>query len=428
MKILRFTLMNYPSTNGGDKLAPLPLRQELIGRLRNITKLKHWQMAVAEAVQNSMDAIIDAKCSGKISIEIDRANDLASSGDGGNPIKTIVVRDNGVGFDDGNYQSFCTPDSLKKQKRGGKGLGRLACLQAFQRIRVYSIYKNGVGWNERKLVLQSEVPELTGTETASEKTDYLTEVRLEDLKPEFEPAALVSIDSLAEWLSEHFLAALVERPAWLESLTIPEGKNSFELMRVIEGGAAWVEKFKIRGYDFKAVCYSISSDEKKDMVRLVAGGRIVNSNTQPLDFYVSHLSSISDKKPHLVLIYSPFFDEHVNDARNGVAFAEEGDGGLLQITAPEFREACANAFKDRLAQQLQTSTDKFKERISEIVTKDAPYYRPLLLGFFSSKDFLKLSTHSSDEDILSALDSYKRRDAVKLKQESRATRKAKSGR
>ena len=364
MKILRFGSMNDPQINGGDKLAPLPLRQELVGRLRNITKLKHWQMAVAEAVQNAMDAIIDGKRGGKISIQIERANDLASSGDGGNPIKTIVVRDNGVGFDDANYQSFCTPDSLKKQKIGGKGLGRLACLQAFQRLRVQSVYKNGEGWKERKLVLQSETPELSGTEGPTDKAQHSTEIRLENLRPEFESAALITVEGLAEWLSEHFLAALVEKPTWLESLTILEGKENFELTKVIEGGAAWVEKFKIRSYEFKAVCYSISSDDKKDMVRLVAGGRIVNSNTQPLDFYVSHLSSISDKKPHLVLIYSSFLDEHVNDARNGVTFAEEGDGGLLQITAPEFREACANAFKNQLSQQLQASTDKFKERIS----------------------------------------------------------------
>ncbi len=120
MKTSTFSFMKQPLINGGDKWATLPLRQELVGRLRNITKLKHWQMAVAEAIQNSMDAIIDAKRPGKISIEIERANDLASSGDGGNPIKTIIVRDNGVGFDEGNYQSFCTPlesgtFSLRKQ-------------------------------------------------------------------------------------------------------------------------------------------------------------------------------------------------------------------------------------------------------------------------------------------------------------------------
>jgi hypothetical protein len=51
----------------------------------------------------------------------------------------------------------------------------------------------------------------------------------------------------------------------------------------------------------------------------------------------------------------------------------------------------------------------------------------LLLGFFGSKEFTGLSTSSRDEEILSALDTYKRRDAIKLKQESRRLAKLKSG-
>ena len=49
-----------------------------------------------------------------------------------------------------------------------------------------------------------------------------------------------------------------------------------------------------------------------------------------------------------------------------------------------------------------------------------------MLGFFASKEFTNLGTGSRDEDILSALDSYKRRDAIKLKQESRRLSKLKS--
>ena len=417
--------MSDVANNSPDHLVPVQLRQELAGRLRNISKLKHWQMAVAEAVKNSMDAIEDSGRSGRISIVVERGKDLASTGNGGKPVKTIIVRDNGVGFNEQNFVSFSTPDSLQKLKRGGKGLGRLACLQAFERIRVHSVYKNGE-WKERKLVLQCDPPELAATESPAADADSSTEVRLENLRPEFDSTAVITFDGLAEWLAEHFLPLLVERPKWLEALTLTDGKEHTDLMRVIEGGAEWVQTFKIHGYDFRAVCYPITSEEKKDMVRLVACGRIVNANTQPLDFYLPHLSSIDTQQSHLVLIYSPFFDEHVNDARNGVTFAEEGDTGVLLITAPEFREACAGAFKANLGKHLQQSDDKFKERIANVVVREAPYYRPLLLGFFTSKEFTALSASSRDEDILSALDSYKRRDAVKLKQESRRLSKLKS--
>lgn len=402
------------------QLTPVPLRLELNGRLRNISKLKHWQMAVAEAVKNAMDAISESGQRGAITIEVKREtlgnfiieDDLP-------PIKSITVRDNGVGFNAENYQSFCTPDSLRKQKYGGKGLGRLTCLQAFNRVRVQSVFRDNGSWKERNILFQCEQPELSSELNDAQSTASSTLVHLENLRPEFEAGSRMTFDSLAEWLGEHFLPSLVERPKWLESLTLVDGKDRIDLTLVIEGGAEWIQKFSIRGYEFRTVCYSLNSEGKADMVRLVAGSRIVHANTQPLDFYLPHLEKIAEDKSHVVLIYSPFFDEHVNDARNGVSFAEKGDGTLLGVTAPEFREACANAFRESLGNHIEKSNDKFKERIKQVVSKEAPYYKPLLMGFFDGKEFTNLSAGSSDEEILSALDTFKRRDAQKMKQESR---------
>lgn len=410
-----------------EKLAPVPLRQELVGRLRNMGKLRHWQMAVAEAVHNALDSIADSGRSCGISVEIERGSDLATDGGGSRPVKAIVVRDDGVGFCDENFLSFCTPDSRQKEKGGGKGLGRLTCLQAFRCIRVHSVFKGADGWRERELVLQCESPVLQAKESASSATAFSTEVRLEELRPEFEAGATVGFDQLAEWLAEHFLPALVERPEGLASFALKEGKENVELTRLIEGASEWVQRFVVGRYEFRAVCYGVSSNGKGDMVRLVAGGRIVHANTRPLEFYLPHLASISQARPHLVLVYSSFFDEHVNDARNGVSFAEEGDGVLLGLTAPQFREACGGALKVSLGKALEKSVDEFKARISEVVGKEAPYYRPLLLGFFGSKEFTGLSTSSRDEEILGALDTYKRRDAMKLRQESRRLARARSG-
>src|SRR5690242_1555027 len=76
-----------------EKLVPVPLRQELAGRLRNMGKLKHWQMAVAEAIHNALDSVAESGRSCEISVEIIRGADLASTGGGGKPVKTIIVRD-----------------------------------------------------------------------------------------------------------------------------------------------------------------------------------------------------------------------------------------------------------------------------------------------------------------------------------------------
>src|SRR5215204_4159736 len=93
-------------------LEPVPLITELGGRQRNITKVKNWFMAVAESIQNAMDAISDSGPGGKVTVTIERRADLASMGGSGPaPIKCVVVEDNGVGFDHQNFTSFCTPDS-----------------------------------------------------------------------------------------------------------------------------------------------------------------------------------------------------------------------------------------------------------------------------------------------------------------------------
>ena len=192
------------------------------------------------------------------------------------------------------------------------------CLQAFKQIVVQSTYRNGAGARRREFIFQSESPELAAADYESDSNDLLTELRLLDLRDEYASTSAVDFETVTDWLVEHFLPALVEKPSWLSSLVISDGKHQADLTNIVEGGAQWSEEFAIRSYEFRAVCYSVSSAERKtDMVRLVAGSRIVNANTQPIEFFLPHLATIADDVAHMVLVHSPFFDEHVNDARNG---------------------------------------------------------------------------------------------------------------
>ena len=384
-------------------------------------------MGIAEAIQNSLDAISDSGHPGWITVEIQRDHDLVSPSGGARPIRSVVIRDNGIGFNDVNFESFSTPDTQLKVAKGGKGVGRLMWLQAFKQISVDSVYRNGASARRRQFVFQIESPELAAADTESSSTELVTEVRLLDLRDNYSTTSTVTFETITDSLVEHFLPALVEKPAWLKSLTISDGNKRADLTKVVEGGAEWSQEFTIRTYRFRAVCYAISAGEKKtDMVRLVAAGRIVNANTQPIEFFLPHLGTIADEVPHIILVHSPFFDEHVNDARNGVSFDDEADGALLGVTAAEFRTACAEALKKHLGPRLQSSANDFKERVEAVVSREARYYRPLLVGFFDSKEFENLSAHCRDEDILAALDAYKRRDALKLRQESKRLAKLQS--
>jgi hypothetical protein len=400
-------------------LAPVPLQLELGGRLRNIGRPKHWYMAVAEAIKNSLDAIEDSRRKGWVEVRLERGKDLASEG-GIGPVRDVVVRDNGVGFNEPNFASFCRPDSLYKFNRGGKGLGRLVCIQAFRQVQVVSVYREGKEWKTREFLLQAEAPELSQITAANGASDWKTEVRLADLREDYLTTAAVQFDQLVDWLSEHFLPALLEKPSWLESLVVKDGRKEKDLTHLVSGGAIWSANFKVKNYDFYAGCYALKTAAKPDMVRLVAGGRVVDANTRSLEHYLPHLEKISDKNTHVVLVRSPFLDEHVNNARNGVSFCEDGEeDALLGITASQFKTGLAEALKKPLSQHLTSSDNQLKSHVEEVVRQEAPYYRPLLLGYFESKDFSDLSKSARNEEILASLDAYKRRDAINLKKESR---------
>jgi hypothetical protein len=410
-------------------LIQVPLEMELAGRLRNIGRPKHWYMAIAEAVKNSMDAIEEANDSAKrdgwIEVSLQRVEDLASKGGAVRPVKHVTIRDNGVGFDEKNFKSFCKPDSLYKATRGGKGVGHLVCIQTFHKMQVESVFQEDKTWKKRNFVFQQEAPELAQSLEVDGEDNWLTEVKLSGLRDAYDSQAAIQVEQLLDWLTEHFLPALLEKPSWLRSLVLKDGRKTKDLMQLVSGGAAWSEAFKVKNYDFAAKCYALKKMGKSDMVRLVAGGRVVDANTRSIEHYIPHLERVSDEATHVVLVRSPFFDEHINDARNGVSFSEEGEeSAILGITAAQFRQRLAEALTKPLEMFIDRSVQELKKKVVKVVQEDAPYYKPLLLGYFESKDFIDLQKSARNEEILTSLDGYRRRTAINLKKESKRLAKA----
>ena len=55
-------------------------------------------------------------------------------------IESFIIEDNGIGFDDNNFYSFTTSDSLYKISKGGKGVGRLLWLKEFKSVNIESVF------------------------------------------------------------------------------------------------------------------------------------------------------------------------------------------------------------------------------------------------------------------------------------------------
>ena len=93
---------------------------------------------VIEPIPNAMFAIEDEfddrVSEGRIDISVSHLSDPAKI--------TIEVADDGIGLDQERYGAFCTIDTDFKRSKGGKGVGRLFWLDAFDGITIESGYRD----------------------------------------------------------------------------------------------------------------------------------------------------------------------------------------------------------------------------------------------------------------------------------------------
>ena len=121
-------------------------KTSLIGKINNLPPFKNEALLpVFEAVANSIQAIEEKKnlSTGKITIEIIRDKQKSLKGiDVEKKTTGFEITDNGIGFDDVNYESFLTAETTHKLEKGGKGVGRFFWLKAFDYVEIESVYHN----------------------------------------------------------------------------------------------------------------------------------------------------------------------------------------------------------------------------------------------------------------------------------------------
>jgi Histidine kinase-, DNA gyrase B-, and HSP90-like ATPase len=172
---------------------------------------------VMEAVSNSIHAITErfdeeAGKRGRVDVTVVRDYEVHD-----HPIIGFDIEDNGVGFTGENYKSFLTPDSRHKEKRGGKGVGRLAWLKVFEQVEIDSIFHEGGSFHHRhfkfRLADQDQV-EIVIDEKLEKPTDPKTRISFRGFEPRFAsrcPAKQGILHCAFSLTSFHFLLAGMRR-------------------------------------------------------------------------------------------------------------------------------------------------------------------------------------------------------------------------
>jgi hypothetical protein len=193
---------------------------DLPGRIKN-TKLpvSGALLPILEAVVNSIQAVDEAPHpeNGVIRVHLER--DLAQQsfpsevvGVVLGPVRSVTIRDNGIGFTDVHYKSFCTADTRQKASIGGKGIGRFLWLKAFDHAEIESTFRAPDGKHyRRKFTLGLTTVGVEDHALAEIPVDEPvgTSVRLCDYRPEFQAEVPHSSETVGRKIVEHCLEHFV---------------------------------------------------------------------------------------------------------------------------------------------------------------------------------------------------------------------------
>jgi len=244
----------------------MSIQTNLHGRLRNTSlPASNGMLPVYEAVSNAIHAIEDASISlqnGEITVQINRDGQSIISFDqaskrGGSDAKGDIIgftiTDNGIGFNDDNMKSFLTLDSEYKAERGGRGVGRLLWLKAFDRASIESVYDDkGSGRKKRTFTftVNQGVTKQTTVDSAHERRH--TQVCLSGFAKRFRAPTPKTARVIANHLFEHCLWYFV-RPGGAPTIKVVDGDETIDLEDVYHEhmvAAASTESIDLKGVKF----------------------------------------------------------------------------------------------------------------------------------------------------------------------------------
>ncbi len=158
-----------------------------------------------EAVINSIQSIEDAHITnGKIEIVIEREKQMNLFEQWETDVENIVIIDNGIGFNDDNYNSFDTYASEFKIQKGCKGVGRMMWLKAFCEVNVESVFDEMDKKKRRKFLFDTNnaVHDMSMAEVDAD-VPRVTQIRLMGLRGQYKGNCPKKIDTIARNILNH---------------------------------------------------------------------------------------------------------------------------------------------------------------------------------------------------------------------------------
>lgn len=404
------------------------MRIDLAGRVAKIRLDKQQPlMPLVEAVINSLHAIEDTdQVDSEIRIIAHREAGmrLGEEAERLAPIDSFTVEDNGIGFTDENQRSFETSDSSYKRDRGGKGIGRLLWLKAFERAEVESTFGFGSLMKRRfTFALPDGIDAVPALPTKDESRR--TTVRLLGFKSPWRENAPRHLDRVAIAIIEHcFLYFLrPNRPRMLLS----DGFEALDLNREFDArfaGNARAHDFAVKGSNFTLTGFRMRPAFGKHQLIFAADFREVQpfALVKVLPNLQAALTAEDGSQFWFFgVVQGAYLNDNVNAERTGFSIPMRTEEEELhdEPTLCDIRDASASLIASDLAPFTARIEEEKGRRLQSFVQGSQPKYRPFLTRY-RDEVLAELPPDADDRKMDDVLHRLKDRKEAETRREARA--------
>jgi hypothetical protein len=357
-----------------------------------------------EAIVNSIHAIEEGSATEIGIIEIDIVRSIQSKmqfdKDAQSEITDFIITDNGIGFNEDNYNSFNFAHSTYKFAKGGKGIGRFTWLRAFQKAEIESMFNDGNRWQLRKFNFE---PTKNGIEKhtcdpVEENGGRRTVVRLKNLKKDYRKWCNTSEEGIALKIIEHCFVYFLN-PKCPRIIINGDEKRlvANDLFTLFTKGQVKDEQVTIRENSFKLSIVRLYSSKVDNKIHYCANTREVMVDKLSVD--IPELDTFlydKEDKAFSIAVYveGGFLDDHVNDERTNIAFARKGTEFPDEISQEELRQCIASKLLSDFSEEIGELAVKRVAKVKEFVTNH-PQYRQLLK--YRSEEIKRVPSTLSEE-------------------------------
>lgn len=361
-----------------------------------------------EAIVNSIHAIEDAMLTekGLIEVELVRINQEEFSFGDLQKSPAIIdfhIKDNGIGFNEANYESFNFAHSSYKFERGGKGIGRITWLRAFEKAIIESQFKDGNSFKKRIFNFEPTkkgIEKESLLEIESKEDFWSTIVILKNLKERYWKWCNNNSEDIAFKIIEHCFPFFLD--AKCPTLLL---KDSEKTIVVNDYFLLYMRKtveekpFIINTNKFKLDIVKLYNTKTDNKVHLLANKREVVrfaiSETIPEipDFFIDE---IGQKFSISIYVSGKYFDEKVNEERTEIIFDNENSLFDDAVTLPEIKNTVSGIVRDHFKEFLREFSEKKLKRVRDFVVSH-PRYRHLLK--YKPNDILSISGSLDDSKL-----------------------------